>query len=80
MWKIRNIYKFTFVSLLSTGYGFVDFDSPTAAEVAVQALQSQGIQAQMAKVQFEFESLVILTNHNKASAFWPMTDKDYWKV
>ena len=54
------------VSFLSTGYGFVDFDSPTAAEVAVQALQSQGIQAQMAKVQFEFESLVILTNHNQA--------------
>lgn len=32
------------------GYGFVDFESPSAAEVAVQALQSQGIQAQMAKV------------------------------
>lgn len=35
---------------LSTGYGFVDFESPQAAEVAVGALQAQGIQAQMAKV------------------------------
>lgn len=33
-----------------TGYGFVDFESPQAADVAVQALQAQGIQAQMAKV------------------------------
>lgn len=36
--------------LLITGYGFVDFESHQAAEVAVQALQAQGIQAQMAKV------------------------------
>ena len=35
---------------LSPGYGFVDFDAPGAAERAVQALQAQGIQAQMAKV------------------------------
>jgi len=32
------------------GYGFVDFESPSAAEAAVKALQLQGIQAQMAKV------------------------------
>lgn len=32
------------------GYGFVDFESPYAAEAAVKALQAQGIQAQMAKV------------------------------
>ena len=32
------------------GYGFVDFETNQAAEVAVQALQAQGIQAQMAKV------------------------------
>ena len=32
------------------GYGFVDFESPSAAETAVKALQLQGIQAQMAKV------------------------------
>merc|ERR1712071_735853 len=33
------------------GYGFVDFESPQAAESAVKALQLQGIQAQMAKQQ-----------------------------
>ena len=33
-----------------SGYGFVDFETNQAAEVAVQALQAQGIQAQMAKV------------------------------
>lgn len=32
------------------GYGFVDFESPLAAEKAVKALQAQGVQAQMAKV------------------------------
>ncbi|XP_052247906.1 RNA-binding motif, single-stranded-interacting protein 2-like isoform X5 [Dreissena polymorpha] len=31
------------------GYGFVDFETNQAAELAVQALQAQGIQAQMAK-------------------------------
>ncbi|XP_041365285.1 RNA-binding motif, single-stranded-interacting protein 3-like isoform X2 [Gigantopelta aegis] len=33
------------------GYGFVDFESPQAADLAVHTLQSQGIQAQMAKQQ-----------------------------
>ena len=33
-----------------SGYGFVDFDSPQAADKAVIALQAQGVQAQMAKV------------------------------
>ena len=33
-----------------TGYGFVDFDNPNSAQRAVSALQSKGIQAQMAKV------------------------------
>lgn len=32
------------------GYGFVDFESPFAAQRAVAALQSKGIQAQMARV------------------------------
>lgn len=32
------------------GYGFVDFDSPAAAEGAVKALTAKNIQAQMAKV------------------------------
>jgi len=33
-----------------TGYGFVDFETAHAAELAVKALQANGIQAQMAKV------------------------------
>ncbi|XP_049638962.1 RNA-binding motif, single-stranded-interacting protein 2 [Suncus etruscus] len=33
------------------GYGFVDFDSPSAAQKAVSALKASGIQAQMAKQQ-----------------------------
>ena len=32
------------------GYGFVDYDSTDAAEAAIRALQSAGIQAQLAKV------------------------------
>lgn len=32
------------------GYGFVDFDSPAAAQKAVSALKTTGVQAQMAKV------------------------------
>ncbi|XP_078464651.1 RNA-binding motif, single-stranded-interacting protein 3-like isoform X1 [Lampetra fluviatilis] len=32
------------------GYGFVDFDGPSAAQKAVAALKASGIQAQMAKV------------------------------
>ncbi|XP_071243830.1 RNA-binding motif, single-stranded-interacting protein 1-like isoform X7 [Salvelinus alpinus] len=35
------------------GYGFVDFDSPGAAQKAVHALKTSGIQAQMAKQQQE---------------------------
>nr|XP_046192151.1 RNA-binding motif, single-stranded-interacting protein 3-like isoform X2 [Oncorhynchus gorbuscha] len=33
------------------GYGFVDFDSQTAAQKAVASLKASGVQAQMAKVQ-----------------------------
>lgn len=36
-----------------TGYGFVDFDSPAAAQKAVTALKSSGVQAQMAKVRVQ---------------------------
>ena len=38
------------MSFLFAGYGFVDFDSPAAAQKAVTALKSSGVQAQMAKV------------------------------
>ena len=34
----------------SVGYGFVDFDSPAAAQKAVSSLKATGVQAQMAKV------------------------------
>lgn len=44
----ENIYLlFVFVFL---GYGFVDFDSPAAAQKAVASLKANGVQAQMAKV------------------------------
>lgn len=35
---------------LFAGYGFVDFDSPAAAQKAVASLKANGVQAQMAKV------------------------------
>ena len=42
------------ISFCVSGYGFVDFESTEAAEMAVKALQSRGIQAQMAKVVYCF--------------------------
>jgi RNA recognition motif-containing protein len=47
------------------GYGFVDFESPIAAENAVKNLQAQGVQAQMAKCTD--------TNRNKIAS--PATNK-----
>ncbi|XP_059352673.1 protein alan shepard-like isoform X2 [Daphnia carinata] len=44
------------------GYGFVDFESPSAAESAVKALQLQGIQAQMAKQQEQDPTNLYLAN------------------
>lgn len=38
-----------------TGYGFVDFDSPAAAQKAVASLKANGVQAQMAKVGTVFQ-------------------------
>lgn len=38
------------------GYGFVDFDSPSAAQKAVTALRASGVQAQMAKVRCGLKS------------------------
>ncbi|RMC05229.1 hypothetical protein DUI87_18413 [Hirundo rustica rustica] len=35
---------------LLNGYGFVDFDSPAAAQKAVASLKANGVQAQMAKI------------------------------
>lgn len=44
---------------VSSGYGFVDFDSPAAAQKAVTALKSTGIQAQMAKVRIHGRIILI---------------------
>lgn len=42
----ENVYP----SVYFSGYGFVDFDSPAAAQKAVASLKANGVQAQMAKV------------------------------
>lgn len=42
----ENLY----LSVYFSGYGFVDFDSPAAAQKAVASLKANGVQAQMAKV------------------------------
>ncbi|XP_032813211.1 RNA-binding motif, single-stranded-interacting protein 1-like isoform X1 [Petromyzon marinus] len=44
------------------GYGFVDFDSPTAAQKAVTALKATGIQAQMAKQQEQDPTNLYISN------------------
>lgn len=49
-WDVRVQDVILCVLPVSLGYGFVDFDSPSAAQKAVTALKSTGIQAQMAKV------------------------------
>ena len=36
----------------------MDFESPHSAEIAVKALQAQGVQAQMAKVNLNVSSLI----------------------
>lgn len=41
---------YVFYRIRFSGYGFVDFDNPVAAEGAVRALTARNIQAQMAKV------------------------------
>lgn len=42
-----------------SGYGFVDFDSPAAAQKAVAALKTTGVQAQMAKVRIHYIAILI---------------------
>uniref|UniRef100_A0AAY4C1L2 RRM domain-containing protein n=1 Tax=Denticeps clupeoides TaxID=299321 RepID=A0AAY4C1L2_9TELE len=44
------------------GYGFVDFDSPAAAQKAVTALKGSGIQAQMAKQQEQDPTNLYISN------------------
>ncbi len=60
---IQHINKYPLFSALLKpvfllGYGFVDFESPFAAQRAVAALQSKGIQAQMARVCHFFNCLL----------------------
>uniref|UniRef100_A0A8C8RFR3 RNA binding motif single stranded interacting protein 1 n=1 Tax=Pelusios castaneus TaxID=367368 RepID=A0A8C8RFR3_9SAUR len=44
------------------GYGFVDFDSPAAAQKAVSALKASGVQAQMAKQQEQDPTNLYISN------------------
>lgn len=53
-----------------TGYGFVDFDSPAAAQKAVTALKSSGVQAQMAKVRDHF---ILYKLHNATTMCFKAT-------
>ncbi|KAK2101999.1 RNA-binding motif, single-stranded-interacting protein 2 [Saguinus oedipus] len=46
----------------STSYGFVDFDSPSAAQKAVTALKASGVQAQMAKQQEQDPTNLYISN------------------
>uniref|UniRef100_A0A668AY84 RNA binding motif single stranded interacting protein 1 n=1 Tax=Myripristis murdjan TaxID=586833 RepID=A0A668AY84_9TELE len=45
-----------------SGYGFVDFDSPAAAQKAVAALKTTGVQAQMAKQQEQDPTNLYISN------------------
>ncbi|KAK4337032.1 hypothetical protein RND71_043380 [Anisodus tanguticus] len=47
---------------IGSRYGFVDFDSPMAAETAVKQLQAQGIEAQMAKQQEQDPTNLYIAN------------------
>ncbi|XP_056300111.1 RNA-binding motif, single-stranded-interacting protein 3-like isoform X2 [Pseudoliparis swirei] len=44
------------------GYGFVDFDSPAAAQKAVASLRASGVQAQMAKQQEQDPTNLYISN------------------
>lgn len=64
---IFSLLCISFSLSLSPGYGFVDFDSPAAAQKAVSSLKATGVQAQMAKVgSLSTSSCVIrgLLSHN----------------
>lgn len=52
--NITTLQQLDKMCVCFTGYGFVDFDSPAAAQKAVTALKSSGVQAQMAKVRDHF--------------------------
>lgn len=54
---LTNSRLFFAALCLSAGYGFVDFDSPAAAQKAVSSLKATGVQAQMAKVRERLEQV-----------------------
>lgn len=54
---LTNSCLFSVALRLSAGYGFVDFDSPAAAQKAVSSLKATGVQAQMAKVRELFKQM-----------------------
>lgn len=58
-WDVRLQNVILTALPVSSGYGFVDFDSPAAAQKAVTALKSTGIQAQMAKVRIHCRIILI---------------------
>ncbi|CAL8356568.1 unnamed protein product [Arctogadus glacialis] len=43
-------------------YGFVDFDSPAAAQKAVASLKASGVQAQMAKFTLRLQLLTMMSD------------------
>ncbi|OXB53098.1 UNVERIFIED_CONTAM: hypothetical protein H355_012303, partial [Colinus virginianus] len=50
------------LAAFACSYGFVDFDSPTAAQKAVTALKASGVQAQMAKQQEQDPTNLYISN------------------
>uniref|UniRef100_A0A3B3UJ26 RNA binding motif, single stranded interacting protein n=1 Tax=Poecilia latipinna TaxID=48699 RepID=A0A3B3UJ26_9TELE len=60
------LFSFSFLPLLfgflCAGYGFVDFDSPAAAQKAVASLKASGVQAQMAKQQEQDPTNLYISN------------------
>lgn len=63
---LLNLTSVLPLSCVFTGYGFVDFDSPAAAQKAVASLKASGVQAQMAKVSLTppftlWSALLVLT-------------------
>lgn len=53
---------------IPSGYGFVDFDSPAAAQKAVATLKTSGVQAQMAKVRLHCR-LILISHQYKSLSF-----------
>ncbi|KAM6934654.1 RNA-binding motif, single-stranded-interacting protein 1 [Xenentodon cancila] len=57
------------------GYGFVDFDSPAAAQKAVAGLKTAGVQAQMAKARIR-DRLILTSNTYKSPTNTAQQEQD----